>query len=85
MTPESGTIDYLGPRPQVVFQDAGASLTPWMTVGEIVGERLLKPTTRAERRERVALTLRQVGLPPDVAAVKASSLSGGQRQRVAMA
>ncbi|PRC48116.1 peptide ABC transporter ATP-binding protein, partial [Mycobacterium sp. ITM-2017-0098] len=42
-------------------------------------------TTRAERRERVALTLRQVGLPPDVAAVKASSLSGGQRQRVAMA
>ncbi|MDZ7884898.1 MAG: ABC transporter ATP-binding protein [Mycobacterium sp.] len=85
MTPESGTVDYLGPRPQVVFQDAGASLTPWMTVGEIVGERLLKTTTRAERRERVALTLRQVGLPPDVAAVKASSLSGGQRQRVAMA
>lgn len=85
MTPENGTVEYLGPRPQVVFQDAGASLTPWMTVGEIVGERLLKTTTRAERRERVALTLRQVGLPPDVAAVKASSLSGGQRQRVAMA
>ncbi|MGB2922711.1 MAG: ABC transporter ATP-binding protein [Mycobacterium sp.] len=85
MKPESGTVDYLGLRPQVVFQDAGASLTPWMTVGEIVGERLLKETTRSERRERVNLALRQVGLPPDVASVKSSSLSGGQRQRVALA
>jgi peptide/nickel transport system ATP-binding protein len=85
MTPESGTVEYVGRRPQVVFQDAGASLTPWMTVGEIVGERLLKTTTRSQRRERVQAALRQVGLPPDAAGVKASSLSGGQRQRVAMA
>jgi peptide/nickel transport system ATP-binding protein len=33
----------------------------------------------------VAQTLHQVGLPPDVAAVKAAGLSGGQRQRVAFA
>ncbi|PXX03398.1 ABC transporter ATP-binding protein [Mycolicibacterium moriokaense] len=85
MEPEGGTVNYVGSRPQMVFQDAGASLTPWMTVGEIVGERLLKTTGRSERRDRVEQALRQVGLPPDVAAVKATSLSGGQRQRVALA
>ena len=85
LQPDSGSVEYLGARPQVVFQDAGASLTPWMTVGELVGERLLKSTNRTERHARVDEVLRQVGLPPDVAAVKASSLSGGQRQRVALA
>ncbi|MCV7424746.1 dipeptide ABC transporter ATP-binding protein [Mycobacterium yunnanensis] len=85
MEPDGGTVSYVGERPQMVFQDAGASLTPWMSVGEIVGERLLKTTTRTKRRERVDAALRQVGLPPDVADIKASSLSGGQRQRVAFA
>jgi peptide/nickel transport system ATP-binding protein len=85
MEPDGGNIDYDGARPQMVFQDAGASLTPWLTVGEIVGERLLKSTTRAERRQRVGDALRQVGLSPDAAGVKAASLSGGQRQRVALA
>ena len=85
MKPESGTVDHAGGRPQMVFQDAGASLTPWLTVGEIVGERLRGTTSRADRRERVERALRQVGLPPDVASVKAASLSGGQRQRAAFA
>ncbi|MBB3604324.1 peptide/nickel transport system ATP-binding protein [Mycolicibacterium sp. BK556] len=85
LDPDGGSVEHTGNRPQVVFQDAGASLTPWMTVGELVGERLLKTTGRAERRERVDEVLRQVGLPPDVAAIKASLLSGGQRQRVALA
>jgi peptide/nickel transport system ATP-binding protein len=85
MEPDGGTVKYVGERPQMVFQDAGASLTPWMSVGEIVGERLLKTTNRTQRREQVEAALRQVGLPPDVANVKASSLSGGQRQRVAFA
>jgi peptide/nickel transport system ATP-binding protein len=83
--PENGGVEHSGPPPQMVFQDAGASLTPWMSVGEIVGERLLKTTNRTERREKVARALSQVGLPPDVASVKAASLSGGQRQRVAFA
>ncbi|UXA17762.1 ABC transporter ATP-binding protein [Mycobacterium sp. SMC-4] len=83
--PDGGTVQCDGVRPQMIFQDAGASLTPWMTVGEIVGERLLRSTNRSRRRERVDAALRQVGLPPDVANVKASSLSGGQRQRVAFA
>jgi len=85
MEPDDGSINAAGSRPQMVFQDAGASLTPWMTVGEIVGERLLKTTGRAERRARVDAALRQVGLPPDVSGIKATLLSGGQRQRVALA
>jgi peptide/nickel transport system ATP-binding protein len=85
MKPSGGTVERSDSRPQMVFQDAGASLTPWLTVGEIVGERLIKTTSRAERRARVDAVLGQVGLPPDVADVKAGLLSGGQRQRVAFA
>jgi peptide/nickel transport system ATP-binding protein len=76
----------LGTRPQMVFQDAGASLTPWMSVGELIGERLREePLSGAERRARVGETLELVGLPADVASVRPGRLSGGQRQRVAIA
>jgi peptide/nickel transport system ATP-binding protein len=84
LSPDRGRVERAG-RPQMVFQDAGASLTPWLTVGEIVGERLRKTTSRRERAEKVEDALRLVGLPPEVAATKAASLSGGQRQRVAFA
>ncbi len=73
-------------RPQMVFQDAGASLTPWMSVGELVGERLLGlGLSRRERADRVLESLAQVGLPAEAARARASQLSGGQRQRVALA
>ncbi|MFN3220126.1 MAG: dipeptide ABC transporter ATP-binding protein [Acidimicrobiales bacterium] len=75
-----------GSRPQMVFQDAGASLTPWLTIGELVGERLREEGMSArERDEQVALVLGRVGLPATVAAAKPHELSGGQRQRVAIA
>ena len=54
LKPDTGEVSRVDKvPPQVVFQDAGASLTPWMTVGELVGERLLKTTGRAERHERL--------------------------------
>jgi peptide/nickel transport system ATP-binding protein len=84
---DEGTI-RLGPgaRPQMVFQDAGASLTPWLTVGELIGERLRdEGLGRRDRAERVVDALRLVGLPAEVAEAKAAQLSGGQRQRVALA
>jgi peptide/nickel transport system ATP-binding protein len=87
MEPDGGTIT-LGPgaRPQMVFQDAGASLTPWLSVGELVGERLIEERVgRGERQERVRNALSLVGLPADIASAKASQLSGGQRQRVGLA
>ena len=75
-----------GARPQMVFQDAGASLTPWMPVGELVGERLREERLgRIERRRRVEAALALVGLPAEAAQAKAGQLSGGQRQRVALA
>jgi peptide/nickel transport system ATP-binding protein len=80
-----------GARPQMVFQDAGASLTPWMAVGSLIGERLRRERaggrrlSAAQRRERVAAALAHVGLPAEVASARAAQLSGGQRQRVALA
>jgi len=83
----SGSIEFgRGARPQMVFQDAGASLTPWLTIGELIGERLrTESLSRAMRTERVQAALRQVGLPPEVAESKPLQLSGGQRQRAALA
>ncbi len=73
-------------RPQMVFQDSGASLTPWLTVGELVGERLRgQRLSRAATAARVTAALAQVGLPAEVAGARARQLSGGQRQRVALA
>ena len=71
----------------MVFQDAGASLTPWLTVGELIGERLrdegLGPGGAGSERVRRPCGL--VGLPAEVAGAKPTQLSGGQRQRVALA
>jgi peptide/nickel transport system ATP-binding protein len=75
-----------GPPPQLIFQDAGASLTPWLTIGDQVSERLAKlGVARAERSARVLATLEAVGLPPEAARALPRSLSGGMRQRAAIA
>jgi peptide/nickel transport system ATP-binding protein len=84
---DGGSVEFgRGARPQMVFQDAGASLTPWLTVGEMIGERLREEhLTRTTRQQRVGAALAQVGLPAEVAKAKPAQLSGGQRQRVALA
>ncbi len=75
-----------GGSPQMVFQDAGASLTPWLSVRQLLDERLRTDGLEsAERRSRIAETLALVGLRPDVASARPRELSGGQRQRVALA
>ncbi|RUP32274.1 MAG: ABC transporter ATP-binding protein [Curvibacter sp.] len=77
---------------QVVFQDPFSSLSPRLTVEEIVGEGLLvhEPALSAEqRRARVAQALAEVGLGevqfPGLLARYPHEFSGGQRQRLAIA
>ena len=85
--PDGGTV-RLGSAAgaQMVFQDSGASLTPWLTIGELVGERLRSAgVPKAERERRVAAALELVGLPVEVAKARGPQLSGGQRQRVGLA
>lgn len=85
-TPTAGTVSTGPGRPQMVFQDAGSSLTPWLSIGEILSERLLPlGIDRRERGRRVSEVLESMGLPAAVATVRPSELSGGQRQRVVLA
>lgn len=84
---DGGSIELGAPgRPQMVFQDAGASLTPWLSVATLLRERLSgSGATTVDREERVRAALAAVGLPQEVATAKPRELSGGQRQRVALA
>jgi len=73
---------------QVVFQDPYGSLSPRMSMGEIVAEGLRVHEPRLgsrERAARVAAALQEVGLPADAAGRYPHEFSGGQRQRVAIA
>ncbi len=75
-----------GGSPQMVFQDAGASLTPWLSVSQLLDERLrIEGLDSAARQTRIRDTLALVGLRPEVADGRPRELSGGQRQRVALA
>jgi microcin C transport system ATP-binding protein len=81
---------------QVVFQDPFSSLSPRLTVEEIVGEGLLvhaPDMSKAQRRQAVVQALREVGLNKGLSAEEGEALlqryphefSGGQRQRLAIA
>jgi len=77
---------------QVVFQDPFSSLSPRMTVEEIVGEGLLvhEPALRPDgRRQRVQQALADVGMTevqfPGLLQRYPHEFSGGQRQRIAIA
>ena len=75
-------------RMQIVFQDPFGSLSPRMTVRDIVAEGLnvhARHLSRAVRAARVAAILAEVGLPADAAERYPHEFSGGQRQRIAIA
>ncbi|AZG14092.1 ABC transporter ATP-binding protein [Cupriavidus pauculus] len=75
-------------RMQVVFQDPFGSLSPRMTIEQIVGEGLAlhQPgLTREAMRERVIEALREVGLDRTALGRYPHEFSGGQRQRIAIA
>ncbi|WP_115026924.1 ABC transporter ATP-binding protein [Brucella canis] len=74
-------------RMQYIFQDPFASLSPRMTIGEILmeGLNIQGIGTKAERLERARKALEQVELPPDTINRYAHEFSGGQRQRSGIA
>ncbi|WP_349370223.1 ABC transporter ATP-binding protein [Salinarimonas sp.] len=73
---------------QLVFQDPFGSLSPRMTVGQIITEGLLvhEPGLPGKERDRRAVeALREVGLDPAMRNRYPHEFSGGQRQRIAIA
>ena len=90
---QGGEVDRrLRQAVQVVFQDPYSSLSPRLTVGDIVEEGLLVHAPQlgaAERRARAAAMLQTVGLGeaqfPGLLERYPHQFSGGQRQRIAIA
>ena len=73
---------------QIVFQDPFSSLSPRMSIAQIIEEGLLvhsKGGNYDERRALIARTLEEVGLEPSAMDRFPHEFSGGQRQRVAIA
>ncbi|MDQ4061221.1 MAG: ABC transporter ATP-binding protein [Pseudomonadota bacterium] len=103
LIPSDGPIVYLGNRidrrshkemrplrreMQVVFQDPYGSLSPRLSIGQIVAEGLTvldKNISVAEQRARVGRALEEVGLDPTAQDRYPHEFSGGQRQRIAIA
>ena len=73
---------------QIVFQDPYGSLSPRLSVGQIVEEGLRVHgigATAEERRRLIEHALIEVGLDPDTRDRYPHEFSGGQRQRIAIA
>lgn len=72
---------------QIVFQDPYGSLSPRMTVEQIIAEGLSVHGTSSSKtaREMVAEIMREVGLQPEMMDRYPHEFSGGQRQRIAIA
>ncbi len=103
LLPCSGTIDFAGRdiggwtgsklralrrEMQIVFQDPYGSLSPRMSVGQIIEEGLVLHRIgedAAARSALVAEAMREVGLDPSMRDRYPHEFSGGQRQRISIA
>jgi microcin C transport system ATP-binding protein len=92
-TREIDTLSFSAMRPfrrelQIVFQDPYGSLSPRMSVSEIVEEGLKVHESKLSARDRdarVVAVLQEVGLNPSTRFRYPHEFSGGQRQRIAIA
>ena len=75
------------PNMQMIFQDPYASLSPRLTVGEIIGEAALQHglTDKKHYREYVLGIMKTCGLQPHYFDRYPHEFSGGQRQRICIA
>lgn len=84
----SADIRPLRQEMQIVFQDPFGSLSPRLSISQIVEEGLLvqnKGLSAVERRARVTAALQEVGIDPAMQDRYPHEFSGGQRQRIAIA
>lgn len=85
---DRGEMRKLREDMQIVFQDPYGSLSPRMSVGQIVGEGLAvhRPDTSKKEREDIIINaLKEVGLKPEMRHRYPHEFSGGQRQRISIA
>lgn len=80
-------FDKLRPNMQMIFQDPYASLSPRLTVGEIIGEAALQHglVDKANYRQYVLDVMKTCGLQPHYFERYPHEFSGGQRQRICIA
>ncbi len=86
-SPDSGFVEVAqGAKPQLVFQDAGSSLTPWLSINTQLVERLrTRGLSKRESVDEARELLGLVGLDARIGRARPRELSGGQRQRAAIA
>jgi microcin C transport system ATP-binding protein len=85
---DAGDMRPLRKEMQIVFQDPYGSLSPRLSIRQIVEEGLTvqkKDLSFEEREERVAQALSEVGIDPAAMERYPHEFSGGQRQRIAVA
>lgn len=80
-------FNKLRPQMQMIFQDPYASLSPRLTVGEIIGEAALEHglVDKEHYREYVLDVMKKCGLQPHYYERYPHEFSGGQRQRICIA
>ena len=80
-------FDKIRPNMQMIFQDPYASLSPRLTVGEIIGESALqhKIVDKEHYHEYVLKIMKMCGLQPHYFERYPHEFSGGQRQRICIA
>ncbi|WP_415905753.1 ABC transporter ATP-binding protein [Neptuniibacter sp. QD48_55] len=80
-------VKPLRKRMQIVFQDPFGSLSPRMSIAEIIAEGLdiHQPESKAEHEQAIIDVLQEVGIDPKSRHRYPHEFSGGQRQRIAIA
>ena len=80
-------FDKLRPNMQMIFQDPYASLSPRLTVGDIIGEAVKqhKLVSKEEYHDYIISVMKMCGLQPHYFERYPHEFSGGQRQRICIA
>lgn len=82
-----GDYQYRSQHIRMVFQDPNSAFNPRLNIGQILDSPLELSTNlnEEERNQRIASTLRLVGLRPEHVHISISSMSISQKQRIALA